>query len=78
MALYVQIKELEHEVSHEQEQLLVSLPSDVWYMPTSYFITGDMKLSILMHIPVGRVDSYSTVYQYVLSLSPCRTLLYIS
>ena len=65
VALYVQIKELEHEVASENERLLVSTPSDVWHTPTSYFVTGSMKLSILLHIPVGRVDSYSTVYQYV-------------
>ena len=65
VALYVQIKDLEHEVASENERLLVSTPSDVWHTPTSYFVTGNMKLSILLHIPVGRVDSYSTVYQYV-------------
>ena len=65
VALYVQIKDLEHEVASENERLLVSTPSDVWHTPTSYFVTGDMKLSILLHIPVGRVGSYSTVYQYV-------------
>ena len=65
VALYVQIKELEHEVASENERLLVSTPSDFWHTPTSYFVTGSMKLSILLHIPVGRVDSYSTVYQYV-------------
>ena len=65
VALYVQIKDLEHEVASENERLLVSTPSDVWHTPTFYFVTGDMKLSILLHIPVGRVDSHSTVYQYV-------------
>ena len=65
VALYVQIKDLEHEVASENELLLVSTPSDVWHTPTSYFVTRNMKLSILLHIPVGRVDSYSTVYQYV-------------
>ena len=65
VALYVQIKELEHEVASKQERLLVLTSSDVWHMPISYFIFGDMELSVLLHIPVGRVDSYSMVYQYV-------------
>ena len=52
-------------MASENERLLVSTPSDVWHAPTSYFVTGSLKLSILLHIPVGRVDSYSTVYQYV-------------
>ena len=65
VGLYVQIKDLEHEVASENERLLVSTPSDVWHTPTSYFVTKYMKLSILLHIPVDRVDSYSIVYQYV-------------
>ena len=48
VALYVQIKELEHEVASENERLLVSTPSDVWHAPTSYFVTGD--LLSLIHI----------------------------
>ena len=65
VALYIQIKDLEHEVASENERLLVSTPSDVWHTLTFYFVTGNMKLSILLHIPVVRVDSYLTVYQYV-------------
>ena len=56
VALYVQIKELEHKVAREQKRVLVSTPSDVWHVPTSYFITGDMKSSVLLHILVGRVE----------------------
>ena len=62
--LYAEVARLEDQLVTKGYMMLVRTESDVWKCQTSYAINTSLQVTVLIHIPVARKDSYRTMYQY--------------
>jgi hypothetical protein len=63
--LYKGLRELEFEASKQQEMLLIQDYSEIWNLRMSYFMTANRDLLVVIHLPVGRMDSKHEIYEYI-------------
>ena len=61
--LYRCVQNLEMAAGKRNEMLLIESYSALWTLEASYFVMKDLTMMIVLHIPVGRVDSRSNLYR---------------
>ncbi len=49
----------------ERGNLILINPLDVWRCELSYVVTRTMDVVVMVHIPVGKADSYRNLYEYI-------------
>ena len=62
--LYTEVQRLEKQLVKKGYMMLIRSESDVWKCETSFVIDTALQMTVLVHIPVARKDSYRTMYQY--------------
>ena len=62
--LYAEVLRLEKQLVQKGYMMLIRTESDVWKCETSYVIDTALQVTVLLHIPEARKDSYRTMYQY--------------
>ena len=60
-----QVFDLQSELHGSTELLMINLGSDVWKCPTSYVISSDLEIAMMVHLPVAQRTSYMYLYRYV-------------
>ena len=60
-----QVFDLQSELHGSTELLMINLGSDVWKCPTSYVISSDLEIAVMVHLPVAQRTSYMHLYRYV-------------
>jgi hypothetical protein len=63
--LYEGLKELEFDASKKQDMLLVKDYASVWNEKTSYFLTEGKDLLVVLHLPIGSMNSLYETYTYI-------------
>ena len=62
--MYTEVLRLEKQLVKKGYMMLIRTESDVWKCETSFVIDTALQVTVLVHIPVARKDSYRTMYQY--------------
>ena len=62
--MYAEVLRLEKQLVKKGYMMLIRTESDVWKCETSFVIDTALQVTVLVHIPVARKDSYRTMYQY--------------
>ena len=53
-----QVFNLQSELHGSTELLMINLGSDVWKCPTSYVISANLEVAVMVHLPVAKRASY--------------------
>ena len=49
----------------ERDNLLMIAPGEVWHAPCSYVVTRDLRIHVMIHVPIGESASYRKLYRYL-------------
>ena len=60
-----QVYSLQIELHGTTELLMINLGLDIWKCPTSYVISPDLEIAVMVHVPVAKRSSYMYLYRYV-------------
>ena len=44
---------------------MINFGSDIWECPTSYVISPELEVAVMVHIPVAQRSSYMYLYKYI-------------
>ena len=53
-----QVYGLQTELHGSTELLMINLGSDIWKCPTSYVISPELEVAVMVHVPVAKKSSY--------------------
>ena len=60
-----QVYGLQTELHGSTELLIINLGSDIWKCPTSYVISPELEVAVMVHIPVAKRSSYMYLYRFI-------------
>ena len=60
-----QVFSLQSELHGSTELLMINLGSDVWECPTSYVISPELEVAVMVHVPVAKRSSYMYLYTFI-------------
>ena len=53
-----QVYGLQTELDGSTELLMINLGSDIWKCPTSYIISPELEVAVMVHVPIAKRSSY--------------------
>ena len=63
-AVVMRVREVQVEQREKGLELMIS-PTNIWQTPISYVITRDLNIHIMLHVPIGRSNSFRKVFRYI-------------
>ena len=60
-----QVYGLQTELHGSTKLLMINLGSDIWKCPTSYVISLELEVAVMVHIPVAKRSSYMYLYRFI-------------
>ena len=64
VVVYAELACLEEKLVQKDHLMLIRTEADVWKCQTLYAISSSLQVTVLIHVPVARKDSYRTMYEY--------------
>ena len=61
---YAEVEKMRAKVQAKDEVLMVGTSADLWNCPASYVVRKDLKVTVMVHIPVARRASFKYLYRY--------------